>query len=449
MNRLSSPRCRPLLLAFLTLRTVPALAHGGLPETSNITLRRGVPANLFAGTNFGAVMSRDGGRTWRWICPESMGYSDRMPASYLWLSNGDLLAATGAALIRSRDGGCTWEPHGFFVSQGLWPSGLASHPSEESRLWVSTGRPSSPNALYQSDDGGETFTATSLLRSHAVFTSVRVAPSDPRRLYVSGSTPNGLSLFRSDDAGTTWEEIPQPLPMLVRPYDLRLQTVAEGDPDHLWASVSAAQGLTYVLESRDGGRSFQSLLTLDEQLVDMDSSADGRTFWAASLTRLHRGQTGAPAVQLTLPDGNACVHRDGLLLYACGSTWVHNWALARSRDQGRTWERLLSLPDIQGVHTCPAGTPTYDRCWPRWPQLAQMLGASYSFPDAGTPGGSVDAGTPGDSVDAGLSEPTSDTETPGEPPPKHGCTSSGGQLPMASLLAFIALRRWRRCGRTS
>jgi len=450
MRRFSSP-CYPSLLLLLSLRAAPTLAHAGLPETSNVTVRREHPEDLMMGATFGAVVSRDEGRSWRWICPEAMARANWRAGSFLWQSGGQMLVATGTLLLRSRDAGCSWQAHPFFGEAGLWPTHLTSHPSEPLRLWVVTGRPNTPNALYRSDDGGETFSDTGLLRTDATFNAVEVAPSEPRRLYVSGHTPDGPRVFRSSDAGATWEELPPLAPELTRAYGLQLMRVAENDADHLWAHISS-QGSTYVLESQDGGRSFQSVLTLDEPLINAESSADGRTLWVATITRLLRSRDGAPATPLPFPEGNACVQREGDVLYACGSTWVHDWALARSRDEGGTWEPLFSLPDIQGVHACPVGTPTHDVCEPRWPQLTQLLGIPVDG-GGGTPEPVPDAGTPEPVPDAGTPEPVPDAGTPGgvkKPLPlsePKGCSATGvGGLAAAWALVFAGLRRSRRRG---
>jgi photosystem II stability/assembly factor-like uncharacterized protein len=409
-----------LLTVLLALRASSALAHAGLPETSNVALRRGHPEDFFVGTTFGSLVSRDSGRSWRWICIEAMGSAGWTPSAFLWQADGTLLGTTGQALLRSRDGGCSWQAHPSFT--GLWPTSLASHPSQESRLWVSTGKPNALNTLYRSDDGGETFSPTPLKRTGTTFSAVKVAPSSPQRLYVSASTSAGLSLFRSDDGGDTWEELPQPLPELNQPFDLLLLRVAEGNADLLWARVSA-QGYTYLLESRDAGRTLRPVLTLDEPLVGAEASADGRTLWAATPTRLYRSRDGAPATPLTLPDGNACAHREGSTLYVCGSSWVHDWALARSSDEGDTWEPLFGLPDVQGPLECPAGTPTHDTCPARWPQMAQLIGAPYTPPP--------DAGTP-------------PPEEP-KPPASKGCSATAGaELAAACLLTSAVLRRSRR-----
>jgi hypothetical protein len=423
--------CRGLLLVPLAVHAPAALAHLGYPDTTNVTLRRGHPEDMFVGATFGAAVSRDSGKTWNWICTEAMGHGGWRPESFLWQPDGTLLAATGAALIRSRDGGCTWTVHDYFKSQGLWPMGLESPASMPSRLWVSTGRAASPNGVYRSDDGGETFTPTSLRSDTAVYTAVKVAPSDTRRIYVSGETPEGLRLYRSDDEGASWREFAHPFPEYQdeysRAYDLLVLRVSDSDPDRLWARVTW-QGWTYVLESRDGGRTFQSILHpenqpphdgLSEYLISLEVSADGNTLWAATPTRLFRARAGeGTATQLPLPDGNACAQREGNVLFVCGASRVHDWALATTRDEGRTYTPLFNLPDLQPP-SCPAGTPVHRLCRPNWPQFAPTIEANPALP-------------PEEPVD----------ETPD--PPRKGCSSTGGLVPAACFLVLSTFRRSRR-----
>jgi uncharacterized protein (TIGR03382 family) len=162
------------------------------------------------------------------------------------------------------------------------------------------------------------------------------------------------------------------------------------------------------------------VLEQEDPLVNMDVSADGRTTWVATYNHLYRGREGEPLSPLPLPTGNACVTRVGSVLYACGSTWLHEWALARSSDEGTSWEPLFRLREVQGVHQCPAGTPVREQCSRYWPQLAEQLGAPL---------------TPGQ-PDAGAPE--------GESPPKSdGCGAAAGNAGMAPLLLFSVMRRRR------
>lgn len=413
-----------LLTCLGVLSAASVHAHGGLMETQSYTSRRGHPEDQLMSFTRGALISRDNGGSWRWVCAEAMGYGSWQPESYAWLSNGDILTATGKALLRSRDGGCSWAPSTAF--QDGWVSALAEHPTNDALLYAATGRPAVTNLLYRSEDGGETWKPTSLSRE-AVFSAVRVASSNPKRLYLSGWKGYDMYLFRSDDEGETWEDLPQAFPSgLQGAYDLKLLSVSPANPDVLWVRVSSrgtvGNILYTVLRSDDGGRTLTSVLELEDPLVNMDVSADGRTAWVATYNHFFRGREGESFLQQPLPTGNACVTRVDDVLYACGSTWVHEWALARSADEGTSWEPLFSLREVQGVHECPAGTPVRERCSSLWPQLAGQLGAPISpaQPDAGTP--------PDDEA----------------PPKSEGCGAAGGSAGMAPLLLLTLMRRGRR-----
>ncbi|MCY1046683.1 sialidase family protein [Corallococcus sp. bb12-1] len=419
-----------------------AWAHAGLPETSNVTLRRGHTEDYFVGATFGAVISRDSGQTWRWVCPDAMGYGGWRPESFVWRESGELLAATGNALLRSKDGACSWSAHPSF--KDTWVTGLAVHPTDDAVMYTATGRSTSAtNGLFRSDDGGETWRALPLQRVGVLFSAVRVSTANPSTLYVSASDTTRMYLFRSDDAGETWEEAPQTFPTLVRPFDFVVTATDPVDPKAVWARVSA-QGSTHILHSTDGGRTFtaRSGTGIDDVFVNMDVSSDGGTAWVSTYNSFFRSQAGGAFDKLTLPTGNACVTRVGEVLYGCGSPWLHDWSLARSHDEGTTWEPLFSLENIQGSHQCPAGTPVRDLCPSRWPQLAETIGAPL-YPDGIPDAGVSDAGT--STVDAGV-VPPSDAGTPpdGEdpkPPSKSGCAAA----PANTLLPFLfLLPLWRR-----
>jgi photosystem II stability/assembly factor-like uncharacterized protein len=427
MKTLPSP-CWTLLLTLLALRAAPVLAHGGLPETSNITLRRGSEDDFIAGATFGAVISRDRGQTWRWICPEGMGIGAWRPDRYFWLSGGDLMAATGNALVRSSDGGCTWTSHASF--KDTWVTGLAVHPTDERIMYASTGKPSVGNAIYRSDDGGATWTAVLPPSTEARYSAVRIAPSDPQRIYASGLDAAGMFLSRSEDGGQTWTRLPQPLSQFQHPYDLILLLVSEASPEVLWARV-AAQGFSYLLKSTDGGATLTQVMETADVIVGAEASADGRTVWVSTPVHMYRSREGEAFSELPLPIGNACTLRVGNVLYGCGSSWVHEWAMARSRDDGTTWEPIFNLNDIQGAHVCPAGTPVQQFCPSRWPQLAEILGAP-TYNDGGVE----------PSPDAGPSKPPDDSM-----PSDSSCGRSGATGFVPAALLFLTLTLGRRSRR--
>ncbi|MCP3065647.1 hypothetical protein LXT21_43460 [Myxococcus sp. K38C18041901] len=444
MSRHPPHRWSQALCLLAVCAATTASAHAGLPETSNVTLRRGHPEDFFLGATFGAVISRDAGKTFRWICPDAMGYGGWNPTAYLWREAGDLMAATGSALLRSPDGGCSWNTHPYF--KDTWVSGLAAHPTDDRVLYVVTSRHGRPNGVYRSQDGGETWAPSPLLRQGLVLNAVRVSPANPQRLYATGKEEGRMLLLRSDDAGETWREVVHPLTQLLLPYDLMVEAADPVSVDIVWARVSS-QGSTFMLRSDDGGETFTIVSEIQDVFINMELSADGKMTWVGTLNHFFRGPSTGPLDMLTLPTGNACVLRQGDTLYGCGSTWLHDWALARSTDQGSTWEHLFGLYEIQGTHQCPRGTPVRDLCPSRWPQLAEQLGAPL-YPDGGveepTPedAGTPDAGLP----DAGTTDAGSTPEPPTGPKGSGGCGAMGGNMaPLLLLLSlFTLLRRGRR-----
>ena len=64
MKLLTSLRCW-LVLVPLVLRAAPALAHAGFPDTTSVAVRRDHPEDIFVGATFGAVISRDSGKSWQ------------------------------------------------------------------------------------------------------------------------------------------------------------------------------------------------------------------------------------------------------------------------------------------------------------------------------------------------------------------------------------------------
>jgi hypothetical protein len=277
--------------------------------------------------------------------------------------------------------------------------------------------------------GGAHWTPLLPERPDTRYSAIHQAPSQPRRLYASGQQAQELFLTRSDDGGQTWTRLPQAFPQLERPYNLILMHVNESSPDRLWVQVSA-QGLTHIFESRDGGTTLTPLMELADILVNVESSADGDTVWAATPVYLYRARQGEPTALLDFPQGNACATRVGNTLYACGSSWVHTWALARSQDEGNTWEPYFGLSTIQGAHQCPAGTPVQRTCPQRWPQLAELFGAPIPTLPEPPP---ADAGPPG--------------PLPEAPSPK-GCGAVAGPALVPWLLLPLTAP-WPRRRRTS
>ncbi len=260
-------------------------------------------------------------------------------------------------------------PHPAF--KDTWATSLSVHPSDERILYVTTGKPYVPNSIFRSDDGGETWKELVALNADTRYSALRIAPTEPAADLCLGPVPNNeLFLMRSDDAGQTWTRLPQPFSQFQTPYDFVVMLVSPQSAGRPLGQVSAQGGCSYFLKSTDGGATFV-------RAMDVPTCSSARR---ARPTAAPRGcpppstSTGAatarPSPSCRCPRATRARTRVGDVLYGCGSSWLHDWALARSTDEGTTWQPIFGLYNIQGAHVCAEGTPVQQACPSRWPQMA-------------------------------------------------------------------------------
>lgn len=199
----------------------------------------------------GVYRSTDAGKTWTNVGLGSTGRIGRMVVDP---RNPDIALACALGhthgpqqergVFRTVDGGQTWE-HVLFVNENTGCSDLAMDPTNPRVLYATTwevyintwglNSGGMGSGVYKSTDGGSTWTRLSNgLPDHPIGkTAVAVAKSDPDRVYVlvEDSSPG---LYRSDDAGRTWELVNQNHTMAERaPYYTRI-AVAPDNEDHIY-----------------------------------------------------------------------------------------------------------------------------------------------------------------------------------------------------------------------
>jgi len=186
---------------------------------------------FLAATSAGLLRTTDGGETWRrpsvWLSGPvaALAASGRQP--------GLMLAATSMAFFRSRDGGETWTA----VSRGLGADthSLAVLPGNDRVVFASTGA-----GLYRSTDQAQTWTRCASGIPFSDITGLATHP-DGRTLYASDFTWGGV--FRSQDAGNTWERLPTNGLVTDRVWAVGLDPTA---PDRVLAA-SPAGGMHLLL----------------------------------------------------------------------------------------------------------------------------------------------------------------------------------------------------------
>jgi photosystem II stability/assembly factor-like uncharacterized protein len=230
----------------------------------------------------GIYRSRDGGRTWG-----HLGLTEGQQIAELAIDPRDpsrLFAAVlghpfgpspERGIYRSLDAGATWQRvlykdadtggsavaidplHPEIVYAGLWQARLG--PWEDKNEFNGTG-----GGLFKSTDGGTTWKhLTAGLPPSLSQVNIAIAPSSPRRLYLSVGTTEpgeyssaaGLGVFRSDDGGESWARITtDPRPALrIGGGDLAVLRVDPTDPEVVYSASLV------TMKSTDGGRSWRPL----------------------------------------------------------------------------------------------------------------------------------------------------------------------------------------------
>ncbi len=190
----------------------------------------------------------------------------------------------GQLIQRSDDGGETWEPAGNeFAYEGVpgthqWYDGT-QHPWEFARVWHLEPSPTDPDtvyagvedaALFRSEDGGKTWEEMPGLRNHESGPSwqpgagglclhtILMDPTDPGRMFIAISA---AGVFRTDDGGETW----RPANKGLRSEGIPDPTAEVGHCVHRIAMHPSRPGVLFmqkhwdVMRSDDAGESWREV----------------------------------------------------------------------------------------------------------------------------------------------------------------------------------------------
>lgn len=181
----------------------------GIEAIAADPLNRG---GVWAGGRNGLFHSTNG-RAWKAVRPsrsDSLGVVDVAVAPadprIVWAAGYAASGASGPRLYRSGDGGQTWQRR----DEGL-PSGfvtrLALDPERPDVLFAAAG-----NGLFGSSDGGATWQplpspAAVPASPESIRWEIVASPVAPLTLYANLDSPEGEVVYRSRDAGATWQAV--------------------------------------------------------------------------------------------------------------------------------------------------------------------------------------------------------------------------------------------------
>lgn len=409
-----------------------ALAGGRAPRTSGVEFRPGDPRSIYVATTFGLLISRDDGCSFRWVCPQNIGYAGAFDPSYRpryrIARDGTIFFATTSRGLRvSRDGGCSFASATSGAPAGdpgriadAWIDAIDLAPTGD--VWVATADSGKPNDVYRSTDNGATFRPGGLSSPSIWWKSVAVAPSRAQRIYatgyqVAGSLASGgqrpptAHLEVSDDTGARWQESPLTGVAFGAVPEVLVLGVDPDNPDIvLLSSVLASAPGDRLYRSIDGGRTWTDILDTTSPIVDLAALPSGdvlvATLGAGAFRSTDHGASFQPLIGS--PQLGCIGQRGDGAVFGCGASWEPDFAaVARSQD-GITWRKVFRFAELAGPLACPAGTAQHDACAAGWPALQQQFGATGpgacpgprraddASPPPRTSGGCCDAGAPGE-----------------------------------------------------
>ncbi len=226
-------------------------------------------------TGDGIYKSTDGGRTW-----QHLGLRDGQQIGTILIDPHDPQRVFAAVLghpygpnsergvFRSLDGGLTWQKV-LYKDENTGALDMAFDPSNPQTIYVDMWASRRPpwttgnaykgpgSGLYKSTDGGTTW--QQLTKGLPTWEEklgrigFGVAPSDPNRIYALVDSPKLGGLYRSDDAGESWERVNSDERLWGRGDDFACVRVHPKDKDTIYiANIS-----TY--RSSDGGHNFTAI----------------------------------------------------------------------------------------------------------------------------------------------------------------------------------------------
>jgi hypothetical protein len=432
---------RAALAAACVLAPVIAAANGRAPLSNGVHFKPGDTQAVYVATTFGLLVSPDSCHFY-WLCEQDLGIGGPFDPSYAVTATGAILATTYHGLRVSHDGGCSFTTATadmFLASVEVGPTG---------EIWIGSSDNTADNGLFVSTDDAQTFSPRGSLPASNWFRNIKVAPSDAQRIYVTsyqipssdpdaGQVPPSAHLYRSDNDGTTFTEMPLAGFQYGSVPQIAVKAVDLIDENIVYVVSQGANGVggDRVYRSSDGGATFAEVLTTtyptNDIVVRDATTVIVATEFDPSFRSTDRGASFQPLVGA--PQLSCLGQRSDGVLFGCGVDSTPDFmALASSTDADH-WHDALRFQYITGPLSCPAGTTERDTCdLQMWSTFATQFGITPAACSGG-PDGVADA-PPTESV----------------PPRKRGCCDAGGEpsaLLVALLVAMVVCRPKRSARR--
>jgi hypothetical protein len=336
-----------------------------MPGATALSVTGADSQHIVVRATFGLVQSFDAGLTWQWVCENAIQVSGESDPPIAVTSDGTLvlLPPVGGALI-SRDRGCSWLKAASPL-EGRQTVDLTLDPGDAARVLVvtstvseidETGLITFENTLIETRDDAASWMEMSTLPGDFRAETLEIAPSDPARIYVSGTAnddPLLGVLLSSENAGQSWTRRTLPLPE--GSGSLFISAVHPTNPDRVWVRVprrddSFGMYPASLLVTNDKGSHFEVLADTEKAMLGFALSPDGSELaYGGPFDGLHVGASdGRSGFAKVSSVAVRCLKWTRAGLYACGSEPPDAFSIGRSTDRGATFEPVYRM-----TRTCP------------------------------------------------------------------------------------------------
>jgi photosystem II stability/assembly factor-like uncharacterized protein len=194
-------------------------------------------------------------------------------SNVIWVGSGEnnnqRSVAYGDGVYKSMDGGKTWKNMGLKNSEHIGM--IVIDPQNSNTVYVAAYGPlwsaGGDRGIYKTIDGGKTWKQILFVSENTGFNEIHMDPRDPNVLYATSHQRrrqvftyiNGgpeSNIFKSTDAGLTWDTLTNGLPKDVDKGRIGL-SISPVNPDYIYAIIEAGDKKSGVYRSVNRGASWE------------------------------------------------------------------------------------------------------------------------------------------------------------------------------------------------